>query len=1636
MIKFDENNMVQDYTIILSYRDHRHIGQILNIDKESVVSKINMNSANEISFTVYKYSNGSEDKEEDRLKEPLWDLITDFKYVYIKELNEYYEIVVETNDDEIVYKSVTGTSACECELSQSNLYNFEINTEADIARDDYINPTVFYNELNPECSLLHRVLYKLPQYSIGHVDGSLMRIQRTFSADDTDVYSFLTQTVAEEIGCLFTFDTVERKINAYDLKNVCLECGYRGEFTGNCPKCGSDAIKYYGNDTTVYIDKENLAESITYSTDTDSVKNCFKLEAGDDNMTAAVINRNPNGSDYIYYFSEETKKDMSPELVSRLDSYDALVESYNEEYGNLMNNIYEYIDKIVYYTSGMMPTIENAPTDAKKELAKLNEANLSPLGLPEVTKSTSVATVNNALKTYAKVFIKSGWFKAEIVDGTFAYVGDEVDGVHHYGTWFGKFKVTNYSDEEDTATHTTDIEIKVTDNYYNFLQQKIDKKISEDDEKEGNIYDVLSIKDLNEFKEALKLYGLNRLKSFSDSIQGCIDIMIESDQANENAELYEELYVPYLNKLDACNKEIDARQKTIDEYNNQLEEAQKRQREIQKQLNFQSYLGEDLYLEFSLYRREQKYTNDNYISDGLENNEIFENAKAFLDAAKEELYKSGEHQHSIEGSLIDLLAIPEFEPLKDSFQVGNFIRIKVDGKIYRLRLVSYQINFGELQTIEVEFSDMTKIRSGTSDLQSVLSKASSMASSYGAITNQVRNSKEQTDLMRNFVQNGLDATAMKIVNNANNQNIVINDAGLLARRKDDFIDTYEDFQIKLLSNGLYFTDNAWRSVKSAFGKYYYTNPLTGKQEIKFGILADSIVGQLIIGEALRLYSNDASAEMSFDDKGLILNTKRDDNGQYKRILDIQKDGESILYIDNEGNLVFAEDQFVDMIEKLERMNVKYLDADKLYANNGTILNFGANFAEIQDLSAPKGTITALTSDTIEAVSGHFTGNVKVDTKLLAAAAQLDALTSTSGNIGELESFKATLENLNATIATITTLNADEITAKKLNATAIKFTELEAAKATIENLINEIGNIKNLTSTKAIVENLSVKGDGSQADIDTLISALGVFTKITGDLGVFKELQADIANLTEAIIPTLSSTNATIENLNATLATIPILNSTTITTDKIIAKSAQIEELDAALGDFEEIKAQLANIQTIMAGNIGTGLLQTIHLTAENTVLSEAFIKDLVAANIAVSDLKAGAISTNKFQIQSDDGGIIINGSTQQFKDNNDKVRLQIGKDAEGNFNFIIFGEDGTTAIYDQNGITKNAVPDGLIVNDMVSDSANISGSKLDINSVVTEINGSTTTINSNKIWVDEDNQSLGASFTQMKQSVNGTIKSVTPYYAKSTSNITAPTDGWSEIPPSRIEGEYIWRKDLYTKTDSSTSWGEPYCVTGDRGENGADGTSVNMKGSYSLSEWETIKEELVSTSANGDAYLVDGNLYVFNGTEFTNCGRIQGNGIKSATVFYQISDSGTDIPTGTWSEKIPEADAGQYLWTKTEIIYDDGTNTTMYGVSSMGKNGRQYELDIVSSNGNIFKNGNINTTLSAVLYEYGEVVTDNYNENCFIWTRLSNDSVSDSKWNASHAGGTKTIEITTADVYGRATFNCDFINPNTRESLL
>ena len=233
-------------------------------------------------------------------------------------------------------------------------------------------------------------------------------------------------------------------------------------------------------------------------------------------------------------------------------------------------------------------------------------------------------------------------------------------------------------------------------------------------------------------------------------------------------------------------------------------------------------------------------------------------------------------------------------------------------------------------------------------------------------------------------------------------------------------------------------------------------------------------------------------------------------------------------------------------------------------------------------------------------------------------------------------------------------------------------------------------------------------------------------------------------------------NSKIENLEATDSRIEdsvIENFTVI--------DGVVQGLKATTADIEILNADFANIKTLINGNLTSDNILAFKITSEKVTVEDAFIKDAMIDTISAGKINAGKINTNSVSIGSEDGGMLITGSTQQFTDKNGNVRIQIGKDASGDFTFVLYGEDGTGQLINQNGITASAISDGLIVNDMVSDNAAISGGKLDISSVITEINGDTsTTIKSSKIYLNEQAQSLEVAFNSLKTKVD-TIQEVT-----------------------------------------------------------------------------------------------------------------------------------------------------------------------------------------------------------------------------------------------------------------------------------
>ena len=932
-IETDIDKNVLTPIIVLCTRSGRKIGVINNI--QSLKCNHPLNDVSEISFDVYKEVNG--------IKNIYWDFIKDFKFIFLPSVKDprfrWYEITVNIDEGNDTIKHITGIHANEAELGQLMLYDVEINTENDIARDDYeiitIDEkeygTVFYNTEHPKASLLHRLLSdKASHYSIVHVDDTLKNIQREFSFNGTSIADALRQTVAQEIGCLFVFgesqnntnnNIFHRTISAYDLMDYCEDCGERGNYThGVCTNCGSTRIKSgYGKDTGIFINAENLTDSISFTSNTDQVKNFFKMGAGDEYMEAAIRNCNPNGSNYLSYFSDEMKEDMSDELVTKLNQYESVYDSYLKDYNislpsgdvnkyNILVNKYQdyikeeiptmndvvegYIELTNYDYNAvnfkdclqtvMMPASgEVIETTADEQIAKLTVESMSPIGTEDST-ALSLTAANTAVESYAKVYVDTSRYKIEVSDSTY-----------ENNIWTGTITVTSLTDDEDTANKQ--LTLIFNNDGAQFLKQKIQKMMEE--HKVEDIGDVSFLQEdytdeelQSVFKPKLKKYSLDALSLLDDLCTATMDILADANQGTTDSQYYEDFYHPYWKKRKLIMEEETVREEEIRTVEQVIEDIDIIRTNIIETLDMHNFFGDELYSELMLYRRETEYSNPNFISDGLTDSEVIEKAQEYFKRAQEEIIKASTIQHSISCSLYNLFLIPEFRNILlsdnesqiqyigeglyidgngevhnisdfsiltssvkrfiDLFDGGNWLRVRVDDKVYKLRLINWEIDYEKPEELEVEFSDVIYSGDTMSDITSLLSQARSMASSYNAVMRQAEKGNKANQTIEQTQKQGLMLSQNKIINDVDTQSFVLNSQGALMRAKNDFDDGYSPEQVKLLNKGIYYTNDDWETVKAGLGHFVYYDPETKTTREDYGIIASTIIGQLILGENL------------------------------------------------------------------------------------------------------------------------------------------------------------------------------------------------------------------------------------------------------------------------------------------------------------------------------------------------------------------------------------------------------------------------------------------------------------------------------------------------------------------------------------------------------------------------------------------------------------------------------------------------------------------------------------------------------------------------------------------------------------------------------------------------------------------
>lgn len=291
--------------------------------------------------------------------------------------------------------------------------------------------------------------------------------------------------------------------------------------------------------------------------------------------------------------------------------------------------------------------------------------------------------------------------------------------------------------------------------------------------------------------------------------------------------------------------------------------------------------------------------------------------------------------------------------------------------------------------------------------------------------------------------------------------------------------------------------------------------------------------------------------------------------------------------------------------------------------------------------------------------------------------------------------------------------------------------------------------------KAILGSSGFSNYTSGIQSSTVDAVTGNFTNLYAKYIDADQIVAKLIKADNAEFKTLVS-----ESIQTDILTAKILNADEgffkeLTTQLIKDESGNvIIDLINSTINASTINSDVAHIKNLLSGSGEFGDLQSIHLTVANSTIDEAVIKELIAAKISVADLMAHSATAELITLISQNGNpaIAFKGATQQFYDSDGNVRIQMGQDGKGNFNFIIRGSDGKTKMFDENGITADGIPDGTIIGGMISDNT-ISKSKLDFPIIETDENGK---INITQIK-DGNGNEFGFTYNEFQESTKSSL---------------------------------------------------------------------------------------------------------------------------------------------------------------------------------------------------------------------------------------------------------------------------------------
>lgn len=293
---------------------------------------------------------------------------------------------------------------------------------------------------------------------------------------------------------------------------------------------------------------------------------------------------------------------------------------------------------------------------------------------------------------------------------------------------------------------------------------------------------------------------------------------------------------------------------------------------------------------------------------------------------------------------------------------------------------------------------------------------------------------------------------------------------------------------------------------------------------------------------------------------------------------------------------------------------------------------------------------------------------------------------------------------------------------------------------ISNVIETNSVIKSLVESSNTVER--VTDTVTQQIIGTWIKEATIGTAQIRDLSADKITSGSIATerLSANIIAAINASIGTAKIDSAKIADLQAVN-------------AVVTDLKALKAEFGKFTAMAGTIDELVAQHVTSASATTIKQITKSTVIDDAIIKNAMIDSINAGKITSGNIDTSVVTIVGDHNKMSIRDGTIQISDDT-RPRLQMGKTATGEYDVNIWDASGNLLFDAIHGITEHAITSPIIRNDMVSNTANISADKLDINSLFRVINADgSRTLSASKIRFDDSGQSLTVAFDKMQTEI-------------------------------------------------------------------------------------------------------------------------------------------------------------------------------------------------------------------------------------------------------------------------------------------